>query len=417
MKRCLTLALTTLTAAIGASHGTTLVDTSIYPGLFGDAGELTVSTDIPEGSILDVYFGGTKEGALGDVWAAVAEGGAVSGSNILGVGEIRILESGAQVAIQNDALEFNISNPPDSLLGILGVGLAINLNWSATALFDEPGKELILKPDTTYRITFTTDADSELLDSAVEIAPTFGVELLDGEGTSVGYDGGGTVADILGLELVEVVGDPSGSGSATAEFTTGSSVPAGPAAVRFTGGAALPATVAGINTNFAKVSNLEVEEVVTDPYLLWIDETGISDPTDREKDADPDGDGKTNLDEFALNTNPEVSDGGGVTVAIGDPDGEGPEIAVCVMTIPVRTGAEFTGSGAALSASQDGADYQVEGSFELTNWTEAVSEVSPNDAFTNNLPVIEDGWEYRSFRVPGQTSDTPRAFLRVRTND
>lgn len=36
---------------------------------------------------------------------------------------------------------------------------------------------------------------------------------------------------------------------------------------------------------------------------------------------------------------------------------------------------------------------------------------------TNPLPELADGWEYRSFRVPGQTSDTPRAFLRVVLNN
>ena len=109
-------------------------------------------------------------------------------------------------------------------------------------------------------------------------------------------------------------------------------------------------------------------------------------------------------------------DGGGAfQLQVGDPDGPGTESSVLVMTLPVRSGATFTSDGGDQIASQDGVDYRVEGSFELLQWTLAISEVVENENFANPLPELSEGWEYRSFRVPGQTSDTPRAFLRVVT--
>lgn len=414
MKRCLPLTLVSLACLPGISLGSTpLVDGSNYPGLFGAPGDVSVTTPIPSGAILGIYLGGSNSGPLGSHWSVQANGGAVSGSNL--ISEIRLSDTGAQVALTGSALEFNVDNPPGSLLGSLGVGLAVNLSWSATATFNSPGEALTLQPNSVYRVKFDVDGGSGLLNSTLGIAPTFGVELLDGSGASISYSGGGTLANVLGLELLEIVGAPAGSGTATAQFQTGSSVPAGAAGVRFTGSAALPATALGIGTNFATVSNLEV--IYVDPYTLWIEDTDLTEPDDQLTDADPDGDGRTNLEEFAVATDPEVSDVTPVYVATGDADGAGPETSVLVMTIPVRTGAEFGEDDGDQVASQDGAGYRVEGSFQLLDWALAISEVAPNTTFAGTLPPLAAGWEYRSFRVPGQTSDTPRAFLRLIVNE
>ena len=414
MKRCLPLTLVSLASLPGITLGALpLVDGSNYPDLFGAAGAVSVTTPIPGGSIAGIYLGGSNSGPVGSHWSVQASGGAVSGSNL--VTEIRLLETGAQVALTGSALEFNLTNPPGSLLGSLGVGLSVNLSWSATAAFDSPGQALTLQPNSVYRVKFDVDGGGGLLNSTLGIAPTFGVELLDGSGASISYSGGGTLANVLGLELVEIIGAPAGSGTATAQFQTGSSVPAGAAGIRFTGSAALPATALGIGTNFATVSNLEV--IYVDPYTLWIEDSGLTDPEDQQPDADPDGDGRTNFEEFAVATDPEVSDLTPVYVATGDPDGEGPETSVLVMTVPARAGAEFSEDDGDQVASQDGAGYRVEGSFQLIDWAEAVSEVAPNTTFAGSLPPLAAGWEYRSFRVPGQTSDTPKAFLRLIVNE
>jgi hypothetical protein len=327
---------------------------------------------------------------------------------------VRLLETGAQVALTGDTLEFRLANDPSSLLGQLGTGLGVALTWSATATLDAPGNEFMLEPDTTYRIRFDVDAGAGLLNSALAISPAFGVELLNGSGAAVGYSGGGTLVNLIGFPLLSAVGAPAGSGTAVVEFRTGATVPAGAAGIRFTGSATLPASLAGIGTEFASISNLSIGEV--DAYTLWIEDSEV-DPQDAAQDDDPDGDGRSNFEEFALATDPAVNDPNNVHVAIGDADGGGSETSVFVMTIPVRSGAAFTSDNGDQVASQDGAGYRVEGSFELLQWTAAISEVTENEAFLNPLPELDEGWEYRSFRVPGQTSDTPRAFLRVILNE
>jgi hypothetical protein len=191
-------------------------------------------------------------------------------------------------------------------------------------------------------------------------------------------------------------------------------VPVGSAGVRFTGSAVLPVAV-GTLTNFATVSNLHVYEV--DAYTLWIEDSGVTDPEDWDPDADPDQDGRTNIEEFALSTDPANGGHGEAFVAVGDPDGAGPGTSALVMTIAVRENATFspgTGPNAGdMIAPTTNVDYRVEGSFDLVNWTLAVSEVTTNAPFVAGLPPLQAGWEYRSFRVPGETAATQKAFLRV----
>ena len=407
MKRYTPLAVTTLALITNSSFGNTIPDPITYPGLFGPAGNRTVTPPaIPAAGLYQL--GGTATGDLGTYWNATAAGGAVVGTNILT--EIRLAECGAKVALTGSALEFGLSNNPASVLGALGTGLSVALTWSATATYDAAGNELILKPDTTYRIRFDVDAGSGLLGSALAISPSFGVELLNGTGNPVGYSGGGTLANLVGLELLTVVGAPAGTGTAVVDFRTGTSVPPGSAGIRFTGSATLPASILGIGTTFATITNLQVGEV--DDYTLWLEDNEVPEG-ETETGDDPDSDGRTNLEEFAVASDPLAGDGNNVTGTLGDTDNSGPETSVFVMTLPVRDGAEFEADGNDLVATDDGASYRVEGSFDLREWNLAVSEVTPNMQFSNPLPELPDGWTYRSFRVPGQTSDSPRAFLRV----
>jgi hypothetical protein len=262
MKCCAPLLAAALAAAPGISDGQTLVDGSNYPGLFGPADDdVTVTPPpLPGGTLLGVHAGGSASGPLGTYWQAQANGGAVQGSNLLG--ELRLSETGAQVALGNGALEFNISNDPDSLLGALGAGLGLTMSWSATATFDEPGDELFLVPNTIYRVVFDVDGSNGLLNSTLGLTPTFGIEMLDGGGDAIDSPAeGGTLVNIIGLELLGVIGSPPESGRATVDFQTGSTVPGGAAGLRFTGSAILPATVLNLGTNFATISNITVAAV------------------------------------------------------------------------------------------------------------------------------------------------------------
>lgn len=262
MKCSLPLLLLALASSPGISGGQVLVDSSSnYSDLFGpDGSEVTVN---PTDALIGLEFGGSKTGSLNSYWNATAEGGA-SLKIVVGVAE-----TGAQVALNDGELQFNVSNNQSSILGALGTGGALELDWSATATFNKSGSQLLLTPNTTYQLTFDVDGSNGLLNSTLGISPSFGVELLDGSGNAVGAAGGGTLVNILGLELLGVVGSPPRSGRAVVQFQTGSTVGSGAAGVRFTGSASAPATVLSIGTEFASVSNLHIA-VVPEPSALGL---------------------------------------------------------------------------------------------------------------------------------------------------
>ena len=409
MQRCLSLALALLAATHGISRSQTLVDGSSYPGLFSPAASVTAETDTEPG-LLNVVLdpAATTTGPLGTHWTATATGGA----DLYLLGQV-LSSTGAQVALSNQSLQFNVSNDPQSLLGSLDTGLNVELAWSATATLNDP--VVSLAPNRVYRVSFEVIAGSGLLNSTLGINPAFGVELIDGAGTPLGFSGGGTSANVLGLDLLEIVGAPAGTSRVTAEFRTGETVPSGAASIRFTGSAALPATVLDIGANFASVSNLML--VAVDSYTLWIEDSGVEDPSDWDRNADPDEDGRTNLEEYALNTDPASGAHGEAFVAVGDADGPDGESSNLVMTVAVVEGAEFSGgtggNSGDLIATTASVGYRVEGSFDLETWDVAVEEVVANDSFMAGLPPLGTGWTYRSFRVPGETAETEKAFLRV----
>ena len=81
------------------------------------------------------------------------------------------------------------------------------------------------------------------------------------------------------------------------------------------------------------------------------------------------------------------------------------------LTIPVRTGAIFAGA-AAQTTTLDGISCTIEVSDDVTGWaTMAISEVTP----AADLPALNAGWNYRTFRTPGPVSADNRDFLRVKT--
>jgi hypothetical protein len=151
----------------------------------------------------------------------------------------------------------------------------------------------------------------------------------------------------------------------------------------------------------------------TSAYQTWItsfDFPGITNP-DRTPTGDPENDGKTNLEEFALNDNP----------ASGVPSGKfrsrvetvGADQAL-VLTLPVR-GAPVFGGSPSKTASADGVVYTIQGSNNLSAFDQGVTEVTP--ASVDGLPATDSGWTYRSFRLDGAigggTPRGPRGFLRA----
>ncbi len=121
--------------------------------------------------------------------------------------------------------------------------------------------------------------------------------------------------------------------------------------------------------------------------------------------GDNDSDGRNNLLEYATDGNPNS----------GTDDGKIAQQTVTIagnnylaLTLPIRTGATFTGTGEKVSTPVDGIIYRIQGSTDLANWTTTpVTEVTP--AQTAGLPALNPGWEYRTFRLGSQA----RGFLRA----
>lgn len=121
-------------------------------------------------------------------------------------------------------------------------------------------------------------------------------------------------------------------------------------------------------------------------------------------DGDPDGDGRINLFEFALNEdpdNPRSSDKTLIRQATGSGDN------AFVFTCPARSGAVFSGSPSP-SAAIDGLIYQIQGSRALAGFDAPLAETTPA---SDGMPALDPGWTYRGFRLTGD--DVTSGFYRI----
>jgi len=131
--------------------------------------------------------------------------------------------------------------------------------------------------------------------------------------------------------------------------------------------------------------------------------------------GDPDHDGLNNLAEFALNSDPaNPAPSGNVRSRVETVSGD----QALVITLPVRGTPTFSGSPTK-SATFDGVVYTIEGSNGLVNFDQLVTEVTPASTSNPNMPIVDTGWTYRTFRlsgaVGGVTPRGPLGFLRIRT--
>jgi hypothetical protein len=154
-------------------------------------------------------------------------------------------------------------------------------------------------------------------------------------------------------------------------------------------------------------------------YASWAAAKGLNDSDaahSSAKAADPDGDGKNNLYEFAFDGNPlsGVEDGK-VVGKIGTVGSD----QVLTLTLPVRTGATFSGTPAKVSALIDGITYRVEGANDLATFTDTITEVTGGAASTiqTGLPTLSTGWTYRTFRVAGTVPTVSADFIRAKVSE
>ena len=121
--------------------------------------------------------------------------------------------------------------------------------------------------------------------------------------------------------------------------------------------------------------------------------------------GDPDGDGVSNLAEFAFRGNPlDGAENGIIRHSTPGP---------LVLTVAIRKGnsAAFTGSPLRLTVA--GVTYTIEGSSGLIHFNSAVTEITPATAGLPDLSTDLD-YEYRSFSLGGSAGLTESGFLRAK---
>lgn len=152
-----------------------------------------------------------------------------------------------------------------------------------------------------------------------------------------------------------------------------------------------------------------------DPFGEWIAShfPGETDPAIIGRSADPDGDGISNIAEFALNGAPDNgADTGYQVAAIEDTDANSQN--ELTLTIAVRkAGGSPVFAGSPLSAISDGVRYTIEGSLDLAFPTSATSEASPASG-PAGLPA---DYEYRRFRLDASDGLAGKGFLRVKIEE
>ena len=153
--------------------------------------------------------------------------------------------------------------------------------------------------------------------------------------------------------------------------------------------------------------------VVPDAFEVWMDAYPSLTGGNATRDADPDKDGLSNLEEFALNSEPDDAAISGKVRARLQTIGVDQAL---VITLPVRTGAVLSGTAPAILAAS-GATYEISASNDLSNFNQVLYEVVP--ALTGNpeLPPLDGGWIYRSFRLDGNVGGGnprgPMGFIRA----
>jgi autotransporter-associated beta strand protein len=159
------------------------------------------------------------------------------------------------------------------------------------------------------------------------------------------------------------------------------------------------------------------------PYDTWATAKGLTglpgSSTDPAKTADPDKDGKNNLQEFALDGNPLSGANDGKVVG---------KVAtllsldkVLTLTLPVRDGASFGDDGGdQLAGPIDGIYYRIEGGTNLVTFAGTITEVTGTDAdnIQAGLPTpLSTGWTYRTFRTAGTVPTVPKDFMRAKISE
>ncbi len=154
---------------------------------------------------------------------------AVSGGRREHTTEGGLLEAGAEVAFENDALRFRWNgNSPDWRQAI-GDTRLLN-TWSASISLDLPGRELAKQAGAMYEVSFLVDASSGLLDPVLNAFPFLSFTVVDGAGNSLLEQSFGKSVNLLNtLQPGETISH------VTLTYETGPELADGPLEFRFAG--------------------------------------------------------------------------------------------------------------------------------------------------------------------------------------
>ncbi|MEM0897220.1 MAG: autotransporter-associated beta strand repeat-containing protein [Verrucomicrobiota bacterium] len=172
---------------------------------------------------------------------------------------------------------------------------------------------------------------------------------------------------------------------------------------------------------------LVVASAAADPFDTWAAANGLDGTPGKEngRGDDPDNDGATNGEEFALNGDPLSPTNNGLLAELVQ-DASAPAGEELTLIIAVRDGASFTSSGTTpnivQTATVDGVTYTIQGATAAVFPTADVSAVSgPSDTAPAGagLPDLTGTeWEYHTFKLdisePTVTGETGQ--IRVELN-
>jgi hypothetical protein len=150
-------------------------------------------------------------------------------------------------------------------------------------------------------------------------------------------------------------------------------------------------------------------------YQDWAFASDLTDGADDDPMLDPNEDGVLNIEHYAFDTAPLGGGGTEGKQRVGFVTKGGPRHFA--LTLPIRKGAIFYGAPA-LVTGINGIYVKLQGSADLQDWTQSVSEYLPTAAA--GLPTLRDidgdgtpDWEYRTFILDDDT--LPHGFLRTAT--
>ncbi|QJE97692.1 autotransporter-associated beta strand repeat-containing protein [Luteolibacter luteus] len=154
-----------------------------------------------------------------------------------------------------------------------------------------------------------------------------------------------------------------------------------------------------------------------DPFADWIAGYPSLTGANAARGADPDLDGLTNLEEFAFNGDPtDKTISGKLRTRV---ETIGPAQAL-VITLPVRTGSVLSGTAPVMLATGN-MSYEIGGTNDLSAFNQTVFEVTPALVGAPELPPLDAGWAYRTFRLDGNVGGGnprgPKGFLQARIID